>query len=392
MAEVATLDKEKLNDFYIKTLLFSEKIKDKVPEKKNLYLDAFFGLVRNGYHYDVEEKFPDKGHKHLLEGKKNKGKKTEDIFDANPSITGDPVRTLVIKIDDEYYRCPEVDLQYAFGTLYEKVTASKKKKKVVNDVDILLPDIYSKGYVEKAEKDVAIATGTAAPAEEEKVLIPYVAFDTNYPSDGDNFKEYDTFLFNYHETRVRFRNGKERIYKTYVYPLNPDMSDILATDIVAVMIDPEGNIRPNISEPGPAGQKSVNEEFKDITLVVRGGWEDRKFTSSVALMSYKGTDDEPVVVDPEPQHVIATKRTSAFYLRHIEENGNVLNVFPLGLLRNDSRSGLAPCVMMIEDGKTRTMYLSGDNNPIAMTLNKKSVLASAYWTGTRLNLGIDIKR
>lgn len=394
MNELAVSMKENLNDFYIKTLVFSERIRDRVPEKKNLYLDAFFGLMRNGYPYEIEEKYPEKKH-HLLEDKKSKkNKKTEEsLFDIAPELGGDPVRTILIKIDDTYYKCPEVDLQYAFGSLYEKVTAVKKKKhKKETDDAFFLPDIYSDSNTKDKDNNTETDTGNAdAPAAEEAAVIPYVPFDPRYENDGADFKEYDSFLFNFHETHVRYMDGTERVYQSYIYPLMPDTSDCLATDIVAIMIDPDGNVRPGISEPGEAGQKSVTEEFKDITFIVRGQWEDGKFVTSINLYKAKG-EDKPLVHDPDPKTVMPTRRTSSFYLRHIEDNGNVLNVFPLGLLRNDARTGLAPCVLMLEDGKTRTMYMSGDNNPVAMTFNRKSVFVSSFWAGNSLNLSIDVKR
>lgn len=391
MAETALLDKDHLNDFYIKTLLFSERIRSKAPEKKNLYLDAFFGLMRNGYPYEVEEQYPKQAKIEEEDGGKKGKKKVETIFDKDPTFGTEPVRTVMIKIDDNYYKCPEVDLQYAFGTLYEKVTAKKTKKKAETTDAFFLPDVYSAGYIKQRDTNKPAVQEEAKPVEEEKAEIPYIAFDPFYPKDGENYKEYDSFLFNYHETLVRYLDGTERTYKTYVYPLSTDTSDCLATDIVAIMVDPNGNIRPGISEPEAFGQKSVNAEFKDITLVVRGNWDDGKFISSVALLKSK-SESQPLIIDPEPKHITPTRRTAAFYLRHIEDNGNVLNVFPLDLLRNDPTTGLSPCVMMIEDGHTRTMYLSGDNNPVSMTLNKRSVMASAYWAGNSLNLSIDIKR
>ena len=47
-----------LNSLYIDTLKDTDRIKEDVPEKKNLYLSAFFGLIRNGHKYEVGEDKP----------------------------------------------------------------------------------------------------------------------------------------------------------------------------------------------------------------------------------------------------------------------------------------------------------------------------------------------
>lgn len=384
--------KENLNDFYIKTLLFSQRIRKKTPEKRNLYLDAFFGLIRNGYPYEIEEVFPKEKSAEEEDDAKGKKGKHKTLLHHDPAFGKEPVKTLVIKIDDSFYKCTEVDLQYAFGTLYEKVTASRKSKKDKNANDsFFLPDVFSENYLKTAQSNLPAKQETGPVAQnEEKATIPYVAFDTNYLSDDEDSKEYDSFLFNHHETHVRYVDGTERTYLTYVFPLNPDTSDCLATDIVSIMVDHEGNIRPETSSPEATGQKSVNEVFKDISFVVRGHWEDGRFISSVALLNTKD-GAQPLVTDSY-RTIAPTRRTSSFYLRHIEENGNVLNVFPLGLLHNDQRTGLAPCVMMLETGHSREMFLSGDNSPIAMSLNKKNYLASAYWAVNSLNLSLEVDR
>lgn len=395
--------KSRLDAFYIDIMKKAERIEEDVPEKKNLFLDGFFGLIRNGHKYDIEEKIPEIEKEEEEDRKPRKSKKKKDeIIDDDPTLSLEPIRMLIMVIDGVYYRASEIDLQYAFGNLYEQVVEyheeQKKKPRLQrgNDSDgFFLPDVYS-GNEEEAVSDNqnlpaagngALVPSGNGPVQEEVATLPYIPFDTNYPNDEPDFKDYDSFLFNSHETSVRFPDGSERIYQTYVYPLNPDTEDCLVTDILAIMVDPNGNTRYGMSKPKNDGKKSVNEEYPDISFVIRGYWEDGRFESSVAVIHTKN-GVQPILND-RVHHVEPTKRTSSFYLRHIVENGNVLNVFPLGLLRNDTSTGLAPCFLMLEDGHERTPFMDGNNNYVTMTLNKETVKATVFWAGNSLNLGID---
>lgn len=394
MPKVSVEATERLNEFYIKILKSSKRIKDPVHEKTNLFLDAFFGLIRNGWEYEVEEKKPQKIKKEQTESdpKKKKTKK-EEFFDDDPTIRVEPTRIIAINVGGKYYRCPELDLKYAFGSMYDSVTGEHIKHKtnrngIDTDDNIFIPDVYAKkAATENSETGIQNQDHPAA-VPETKAVIPYIAFDTMFPNDEADYKEYDSFLFNMHETTVRTDDG-ETMYTSYIYPLSPDTSDCLITDILVVMTDSEGNVRTGMSEVKSNGVKNVTAEFANATFVVRGWWEDGEFISKIAPLS--GNRNE-IKVDDVSHPVKPSRRTSSFYLRHLEDNGNVLNVFPLGLLRNDTRTGLAPCIMMLEDGQTRTMYMSGNNDVIALTLAKKSVMASAYWAGNALNLSIDKKR
>lgn len=391
----------KLNRFYIDTLQMAEKIKENVPEKKNLYLDAFFGLLRNGMKYDIEEKMPEE---EVVEdapkAKKNSKKKKDEVIEDDPTISKDPIRTVVIIIDGVYYRASELDLQFAFGSLYDKVMEnheSAKKRPVrqsTNEADaFFMPDLYTEAEDEDAALPAVQGRGdmtvSGAPRaeEEERVTLPYLPFDSNYPNDEPDLKDYDSFLFNLHDTTLRMKDGSEKKYQTYIYPLSPDMEDCLATDILAVMIDEDGKMRYGMSEPGVNGKKSVNEEYQDITFVVRGYWNNGKLISSVAVFHTKD-GSQPILTDAV-HPVEPTRRTSSLYLRHIVENGNVLNVFPLGLIRNDPTTGLAPCMVMLEDGKQRTVYHSDDNKYIQMTLNRETVRVTPFWTANNLNISIE---
>lgn len=402
MAELSNDLKGKLNGFYISLLKNSERIAGDVPEKKNLYLDAFFGLIRNGHKYEIQEEKPKAPLITDADTDKKKKKKNEEFFDDDPTMSNEPVRNLVMIIDGVVYKCAEVDLQFAFGSMFNEVTGiNAAAERKGNDIhrsrsdDFFLPDVYS-GYEEQEKNELAeresatVAATNSKPVavQEDRATIPYIPFDNDFERDEDDSKDYDTFLFNYHTTSVRYLDGAQEEFEAYIYPLDPDTSDSLACDILIVMTDNQGRVRTGVSEPGESGQKSVEADFDDIKFVIRGSWSGGEFSSSVSVLSTKN-GGQPIV-DDVFRRIQPTHRTSAFYLRHIAANGNVLNVFPLGLLRNDPQTGLAISVFMFEDGHERKLYFGGEEPYVSIYMDGSYVQASSFWIGNSLNLSIDI--
>ena len=73
-------------------------------------------------------------------------------------------------------------------------------------------------------------------------------------------------------------------------------------------------------------------------------------------------------------------------MRHKGNDGTYLNVFPLTYLRNDGSSGLAPAVLMVEDGKERKLYTSEGNTRFSMFYDDSQKTIGVYWAGNDLHL------
>lgn len=82
-------------------------------------------------------------------------------------------------------------------------------------------------------------------------------------------------------------------------------------------------------------------------------------------------------------------RTSSFYLRYKGSDGTFLNVFPLSLLRNDAKTGLAQTVMMVEDGNMRKLYAVDGNTHFSIAFDGSQQLVEAYWSGNALRLDLE---
>lgn len=387
-----------LNTFYITTLKDADSIAEETPEKKNMYLSAFFGLMRNGHKYDVVEEKPKEIPKPEPDPKKKKknSKKMEEFFEDDPTEKLEVTRTLVMLIDGKGYRCPEVDLQYAFGSMYDTVVNGTPKHRNYylseqND-DIALPDLYAETDADEKKSDLPAAQTAAAPVPAEKPkkqTIPYIGFNPKFENDEADMKAYDSFLFNVHRYKVKTGKDAEKTYTFNVYPLLPDTSDCMTTDILVIAQDEDGRLRPVMSDLKPGRQKSVKIEFDEISFIVRAHWEDERFISSIAVLSTK--DGKQPITSDDLTPVVPTHRTSSFYLRHIADNGNALNVFPLTLLRNDVKTGLAPAIYMVEDGQSRKLFSSGDNTYVSMYFAGKELHVSSYWTGNYLQVDTEVQ-
>lgn len=388
-----------LNSLYIDTLKDTDRIKEDVPEKKNLYLSAFFGLIRNGHKYEVVEDKP-KPKKPVEPDpkKKKKNKKMDEFFDDNPTEKDEVTKTLVMIIDGKGYRCPEVDLQYAFGDMYETVTGQVKKglKDPYHNHksdEVFLPDVYADTDMKETGKEEESVQKDLTPAiassRTKKPVLPYLGINSAYENDDKDVKGYDSFLFNTHMSSVKMKDGQTFKYQFVVYPLLPDMTDCMSTDILVISQDEDERVRTVMSDTRDGHQKSVTVEYDDITFIVRAHWEDGAFVSTVAVLSAK--HNEHPIFNDRVIPTIPSHQTSTFYLRHVAKNGNVLDVFPLSLIRNDPKTGVAPVVFMVEDGQSRQLFTSGDNTSVSIYLAGQEIQTFAFWSGNLLQLSIEIE-
>ena len=69
----------------------------------------------------------------------------------------------------------------------------------------------------------------------------------------------------------------------------------------------------------------------------------------------------------------------------------MLDVFPLSLIRNDPKTGVAPVVFMVEDGQSRQLFTSGDNTSVSIYLAGQEIQTFAFWSGNLLQLSIEIE-
>lgn len=370
-------DAQKLDNFYIDTLKFSKNHDMSLPENKALYKLAFFGLMRDGYKFSIRKEQPQP----LPEDKNNKAKTKKTEADEPP------INTVVLLINDTGYSCLESDLKLMFGDMYDELLAKKHHETISateDDEPFFIPNVYADNpnQEEKQEKPKADTVKAAAPAHK-AITLPYIAFDSHYENDPDGRKEYDSFLFDEHTVDAVLSNGDKKHYDAIVYPLTMNTENQRSTDILVIMTDDTGKIRTGMSKTGDAAQKSVTLEFDEISFIVRAYWSDGDFRTNISLLS---SANGQAYISDKTIKVRPTRRTSSFYMRMVGENGDVLDVFPRTLLHNNPRTGLAPVVVMIEDGTKRQLYTSENDNYYDLWFDGKQQRVDIYWAGNSLNI------
>lgn len=370
-------DAQNLDNFYIDTLKFSKNHDMSLPENKALYKLAFFGLMRDGYKFSIREERPQP----LTEDKNNKAKVKKAEMDEPP------INTVVLLINDTGYSCLESDLKLMFGDMYDELLKQKHHETISsaeNEEPFFIPDVYADNpnQEEKQEKPKADTVKAAAPAHK-AITLPYIAFDSHYENDPDGRKEYDSFLFDEHTVDAVLSNGDKKHYDAIVYPLTMNTENQRSTDILVIMTDDTGKIRTGMSKTGDAAQKSVTLEFDEISFIVRAYWDDGDFRTNISLLS---SANGQAYISDKTIKVRPTRRTSSFYMRMVGGNGDVLDVFPRTLLHNNPRTGLAPVVVMIEDGTKRQLYTSENDNYYDLWFDEKQQRVDIYWAGNSLNI------
>ena len=419
---MSAIAKNEMTKFYIDTLKNANLKKGTTQEGLNLYMLSFFGLLRCGCPFeireDVIEEMPVEGTgkgkpKSGSSGKNTKNSKEAAAKDkkaanknassknkpsseksSRPKEEQDEPDTIAVKtkkviyiiIDRKGYGCDEDDLKAMFGQQYEDVV---DKKNIVqddeDDLDISLPAVDWGSY-DDDEDEEKTEVGTLEVQGAERIdLIP---FDGRFPDDEMFSKEYDSFLFDAHQAAISITNGETHKCNAVVYPLGLASQNIPAADIFVVTTDEEGNMRTGMSEWKENGQKFVTIEYDSYTLVFRGEWKNEKFTSSCAL--YATMDGEKARISTKVRHITPTRNTSSFFMRNKASDGAVMNVFPLSLLHNDVQSGLAPCVVVMEDGYTRKIYSAdGTNSYMSIWFDRSQKKVEVYWAGNALHVHMD---
>lgn len=373
------LVKKQVSNYYANVLKAVYPDKEKTPEANNMYLLAFMGLMRLGCPYSITEAAVADGPETDADASGKRGETQE---------CKSTVRVINLVIDDIGYSCMEDDLKERFGKQYGASEMNKPGQEEENkDSDFVMP--YSRFEEDDEKGEEAVISKEENNVDDEGPRIPFIAADEKYPHDKNDIKEYDSFLFNSHNITVMFDDGSRIHFLAAVYPVYMDISDSIAADIFAAIIDDNGRIRCAMS-PIDNGQKGVNLEFEECTLVMRGEWRNGNFLTKCSLLST--SDGRRAVLTEKVKRVVPTKRTSTFYLRHIGEDGSILNVFPLTLLRNNPTTGLASAVVMIEDGHSRNVY-SGDNGTyFSLWYDNSQKRIDIFWAGNSLNLSIQNDR
>lgn len=375
-----------INTFYSDTLKTASHNKMKTPEDQNLYLLAFFGLIRAGYPFTVSDIPVNDKQDGNMEKNRNKPSHEKKNTETMPAETVPLKRILSVVIGDVGYTCDEDLLADRFGKAFTVLESQQTPKKIrkEEDSDFVMPFVRFEEEEEKGAKEVEPETDTNA-GKDSSPTLSYIVSDYSYPDDGPDRKEYDTFLFNIHEIDVFFADGTRSRFSACVYPVYMKTEDSLAADIFAVVTDTNGKIRCGMSAIGDNGQKSINAEFAECTLVIRGTWEDGNFESKCSILSSNGDQS---TLREKVTHIKPSKRTASFYLRHSGTDGTYLDVFPLTLLRNDPTTGLAPAVVIIEDGHSRKIYCGDNNTYLSLWYDGSQKRIDIFWAGNALNVSI----
>ena len=368
-----------INNYYCNVVKAASPGRGELTEDENIYCLAFWGLLKCGYPFSVEEPDED-GEKNKASGKEADSKEAEE----------EKCRTIRIMVDDTLYTCGENELSTRFGKDFVAAILDEQDRKTPkiddSDSDFILPFAHFDNPEEKKKDVEKTETAKETPAVKEN-KIPYIKSDSNYKDDAPDKKEYDSFLFNSHDIMVVFEDGRKVRFTSIVYPVYMDMRDSLATDIFCVVTDEKGRCRCGMSEISTASQKGVNVEFDGLTLVIRGEWRGGDFLTNCKILSV--ANGVQAALKEKVTHIRPSNRTSSFYLRHRGQDGTYLDVFPLSLLRNDSTTGLAQSVLMVEDGNSRKIYAVDGNTHYTVAFDGSQKIIEVFWAGNSLHLSLE---
>ncbi len=198
----------------------------------------------------------------------------------------------------------------------------------------------------------------------------------NLPSDPENGKLADTFLYNQHRLTIT-QNGETKEYEFYIYPLKVE-KDNLSTDIFVVGVMNHKYIRASISRGKTA---AVTIAFND-NFLVRGSWKKGAFQTQIMYMSEKEADvqDELVAYDTRKT------KTQYTYMNIPTDTDDEVYLFPGSIKENDDTTGLARAAMVLKTKKD-VMVLSPTQEGI-FALNNGAVQIECYWIGDRLEYNI----
>lgn len=372
-----------LTSFYIYTLQKANTSRE-TYEGNNLFYLAFFGLIRSGYPYEItEEIIPEE--EPIIKPKHRSSKKKNEEEDKPTEIK--TKRVVTIRIGKKGYVCDETELINIFGDSYNALVYATPEHQDTLKTDENNIFILPNAYAEDKEEDDRPKQTVEEKKEQAKPRIPYIKSDTRYPDDKLGCKEYDSFLFNIHNIKVMFDDGRQILCTATVYPLSMEDADTLSAPVFCIITDEQGRTRCSMSDVISKAGNSVTAEFDDFSLVIRGRWQGGEFMSTCGI--YSVMDGMQAYIDEKVTKVKPTNRTSAFYLRYYGKNGNILNVFPVALLRNDPKTGLAQSVVMIEDGTSRKIYSGEDNRTLSLWFDNAQKLISVFWAGNALNIHVD---
>jgi len=348
-------------------------------ERFNIYKFCFMGLLRTGYPCKVVQ------HEKTVELDKNevvsKKKKNAAILNTPDVIKEDFV---VVEIDENYYECKLNFLKEIYGDeVYSYINGkTKSKKRMDHDGDeegnIIIPDVsFDDDDDDAPKKEVKVKK------EKKSTVVPYIKNDDNYPDDPENAKSYLSLLYNYHEIKVK-TTKKESMYKCYVYPLFMDDKDAITTKIVAIVTTWDmSRVRCGFSSLSEKKSNGVTIEIDKINFMIRGKWEDGEFITSVNLI--KNEETNTTMTDKMKQEVPAKNtRTSSFYQRVRGEDGSYINIFPLGVLRNDQETGIAPAILLVETEEGKITATQKSNGEFSVMFDGSVKTIQSYWQGNDL--------
>lgn len=367
------------NTFYINLLKKISPYRGRSPEDDNIYILAFFGMIRSGVPFTITEVPKEKEiQKDCKAGKKSALPASEEDKTDERSMT----RMINIVVGSTGYSCEESLLEDRFGKEFENFETLYKEKDIsLQEDDFVMPFVRfeEEEQLEDSEKKISKET-----MPETKKKIPYIKSDAEYPDDPYGLKDYCSFLFNSHDIFIAFENGERKHYTAIVYPLYMDTADALTADILVVMFDESGKIRCGMSDMGNEGQKGVVSTFDECSLIIRGEWREGQFFSKCGIFST--VDGIRASCKEKVTYIKPTKRTSTFYLRCKGNDGTYLNVLPLTLLKNNPNSGLAPVAVIHEDGYSRKLYSGDATTNLSVWFDGSQKQISIYWAGNNLCL------
>lgn len=350
----------------------TEKGEQDTYERQNIYLLSFMGFLRSGYPFSIRNE----------EETINNESQTDDApqNDDNPVYIMKNEKIISINIDDDIYECSYNKLKDMFRDDFLNIVNPQAKEVKLDDEihkDIIIPEV-------NFEEDTVKEQEVKEKKVEETVELKYLDTDSTYPDDEPNEKRYDSFMYNQHSVSF-IENGQTYEYMLYVYPLSMDSTTCISTQIAVGLTTKDGSrTRAAISSDKAEESSAVKIEINGHNFLIRGLWKENVFLSKVQLLN----EDNKQNLKIENTQIKATYRTSTYYQK-IKMDNNVINICPMGLIKNNPDNGIAPAFAFLETGTNRMVLLQNSIGQFSTIINNRQKNIITYWVSNNLKTDIE---
>lgn len=365
--------KKNLMDIGIIIKQASEQNIDKQIEMNEIYKLMFVGLLREGYPHNKNEIKTLKKDVVISDTMTEEERKAieEDVLNY------DIEKEIIININGEDYKCLDSELKNILGNEFESVMNTNINVESVIEMPkeepvIVIPEEpEEKVIIEEPEKKEDIIPVKETKYDNMDDLLKILPSDENYPDDEMYTKYKKSLLCNIHHLVLKQGNMNFGM-NIVIYPLNTNTSEVIATDIFAILVM-DDRYRTGIS----GKIKAAEAEFDKMKFIIRGNWDKGEFKSQINLLNKDECKIE--IAEEEIEYIIPKERTSTIY-KKIKSGKDVLNIFPV-IFKNNDMTGLTPILTILDDGGKPKVYNPNGGDYITLIFNGKNTNIKAYWVG-----------